>query len=260
MDGELIELITQKVMEQIGKKTSESRPAPDIFESITSMPPEKKILLVVDRAGKEEEEAFRQIRQLGKFNFEWTVLHTPEASPSRTREQTSGVRCKFIENPPIIFDDFVRGFDLVVIPFFSLTAVSRVATLMADNLISSIIFAALREEKQIIAGADQINFYNFYSAIMPKTFLEVLREHLRIVQGFGMKIVEAKGLGSEIELILRSGGITSRSSNVRPVITKEDILIAQRSGNNYLEFPRGTIITPLARETADAAGIEIRIL
>ncbi len=261
MDAEIVELITRKVMEAL--EGAETVPLPEQPpEPAVAAPPQfasgKKILMVVDRPSQEEEEAFNQIRRLGESNVSWSVLPVKEADPEKTGKRLAGQRFNLIEKLPEGPDEFIRAFDAIFIPFFSLTACSKTALLIEDHTVPAVIFSALREEKPVIAGADTLNSFLFYSAALPKTFLDVLREHRAAVEGFGVVMAEARAFSSAFRELFN--GKMPGLNRTKPVITRDDVLVSHRSGTRILEFPRGTIVTPLAWETAGSLGLEIRII
>lgn len=261
MDAEIVELITRKVMEalEVGEAVLLPEQPPEPAASAAPQPmPGKKILLVVDRSSQEEEDAFDQIRKLGESGVSWSVLHTEEADPEKTGKHLNGRSFTFIEKLPENPDEFIRAFDGVFIPFFSLTACSKAALLIEDHPVPAVLFSALREEKPILAGADTLNSFLFYSAALPKTFLDVLQEHRAVVEGFGVVLAEARAFSSAIREFF--SGKMPGQNRTKAVITQEDIIVSHRSGTRILEFPRGTIVTPLAWETAGSLGLEIRII
>jgi hypothetical protein len=261
MDADLIELITRKVMEVLGEGAGDSLPEkpsdPPVFEMPQSLPG-KRVLLLVDRSSTDEEAAFEQIRKLGESGIMWSVLHTEESDIEKTRKRLAGSYSVFVSGLPKNADEFVRSFDGILIPFLSLAACSKSALLIEDHLVPAVIFSALREEKPILAGADILNSFNLYSSMLPKTFLDVLRAHRAAVEGFGVVLAEARTFSSAFREFF--GGKMPVHNRTKPVVTQEDIIVSNRSGTRILEFPRGTIVTPLAWETAGSLGLEIRIL
>jgi len=261
MDAEIVELITRKVMEALEGREAVNLPEQQPEPAVPAAPlplPGEKILLVMDRPSQGAEEAFDQIRKLGESGVSWSVLHTVEAEPEKTRKRLDGRSFPFIDKLPENPDELIRSFDGIFIPFFSLTACSKAALLIEDHPVPAVLFSALREEKPVLAGADTLNSFLFYSAALPKTFLDVLREHRAAVEGFGVVLAEARAFSSAVRELF--SGKMPGSNRTKPVITREDVIVSHRSGTRILEFPRGTIVTPLAWETAGSLGLEIRII
>ncbi len=260
MDAEIVEIITRKVMEALEAEEKislpEVEPRPSVSHSSFSAAG-KRVLLVLDGPFREAEEAFAQIRKLGEAGVSWIILCTVGSDPEDIAKKLSGQKFSLLEKMPLNPDELLRSLDGVFIPFFTLAACSRAALLMDDHPVPAVIFSALREEKPILAGADTLNSFSFYSAVLPKAFLDLLRERRSAMEGFGIMLAEARTFFSSFGRLF-NGGLPA-AGPTRPVITSEDILLSHRSGNRVLEFPRGSIITPLARETAQSLGVEIII-
>jgi hypothetical protein len=258
MDAEIVEIITRKVMEALEAEEKISLPEVEPRPSVFSFfPSGKRILLVLDGPFREADEAFAQIRKLGEAGVSWSALCTGETDIGYVLKELSGQRLTLLEKLPVNPDELLRSFDGVFIPFFTLASCSRAALLIDDHPVPAVIFSALKEEKPVMAGADELNSFSFYSAVLPKAFLDLLRERRSAVEGFGIQLAEARTFFSSFQRLF-DGGLPA-SGPTRPVITSEDIIISHRSGNRVLEFPRGSIITPLARETAQSLGVEIII-
>jgi hypothetical protein len=164
------------------------------------------------------------------------------------------VRCSDVRGT---WAEAVRGARMVLVPNLSLNALSGVATLAALEASAGAILAALVEGVPVYAGADDIHFLTLNAAHLSKPFQEILRGHLNTVQGLGVLVHEAGALGPIVAAALAGPAPRSGQGRGRGVLTADDVHSLLRTRPNVIEVASGTIVTPLARDVAEAAGVPI---
>jgi hypothetical protein len=112
---------------------------------------------------------------------------------------------------------------------------------------------ALIENRPVVAVASDVNFLLRHAAHLQKPFLGVLRSHVSTVQSFGVHCVEMASVGAE----LKPGSRLATTQRGRDVLTRDDVDGMLASGAKRIEVAHGTIVTALAREVADRAGVPI---
>jgi hypothetical protein len=160
----------------------------------------------------------------------------------------------------------------VVVPMLSLNTLSKLSLLIADNLGNNIILHALFAGKPVVIakeGVDpndpgrKIPHFDRCGPVMAAA----IEERLRLVSGFGCRIVEVRHLSDTLADALEQK-TTRKTSNGkvngtgRPaavhaksnIVTAADVMQASYSGSQ-LQLTAKTVVTPLARELANKHGV-----
>lgn len=255
----LVEQITDIVMAQLafsGQNESkiELQKKSDNFEIAS----EKSYsgIIILTEARSHLEEFWSQIRSAGKLGIKWSIFSDGEIKQSVINKEISSGIAGFYEALPPSWKNIVAASDVIVVPVMTVSLCSKIAHLINDDVSSKISIQALIERKPVITGAEEISFLTRFSAQLPKPLVSVMNGNFEAMRSMGFTEVSMNSIESGIRNILGRTGESKRGSNV---ITKIDIVAAIDEGKSRLEFRRGTIITPLAREFAEKMNVEINI-
>jgi hypothetical protein len=160
----------------------------------------------------------------------------------------------------------------VLIPLLTVNTLSKIALLLADNLVTNIILHALLMGKNVVAarnGADPAESsradlgFNRGAPALGKA----LMERFRVVSTYGCRFADVRQLRETLNALLDCRRDELRDEErapwragtsvvpVKKVVTAETVLRAARMGQDTVACSGSTVITPLARELARQYGI-----
>jgi hypothetical protein len=256
----LVEQITDMVMSRLSAEMQEEyapeRQVPVKSASADAISSERLLngIIVLTERRPQLEDFYEQIRTFAGMPISWTVILSPAFPSPEPEHELHPLKIQVIETLPEAWRGMIVSADFIVVPILTMTLCSKIAHLIADDQPSQVVLAALMESKPIIVGAEEITFLNRFSAQLPKPLVSVQNSTMEIVRSMGLREVPLKSLESEIKRLMARVSSFGRGANV---ITKTDIEAAVREGKTKLEFMRGTIVTPLAREYAEMMHIAI---
>jgi hypothetical protein len=196
------------------------------------------------------------MRALPRTDLRWIFAVNNPQSLSYFKSLLGDLPGEWLASYPSSWGGLLGNVQLVVVPFLPLAFIAKLANLIADEPCLAAAAAALLEGKPILAGSEDINFMNLHSARMPKGFVEVWQGHVKTVNTLGLQLMDMRNL--EGELRRSSGGMLYGTAG-KQVITRDDIVAAHEAGRTSLDYGRGTIVTPLARDLSDQLGVELRM-
>lgn len=183
-------------------------------------------------------------------------LVAPQALSVRIRDVAGVVPCTILEDPPRTdYRAIAAGAGRVVVPHLSVTSLSKMANLIGDELLPGIGTHALLLGRPVMVCTDFLHSLNFSDTATSRKILSSLRGSLSTLQEMGAVPFQMKSFR---EALLEKA-LPAEQGPVKNVVTNEDVLVAAAQKKTRLNFPRGTIITPLARETAAQNNIEINL-
>lgn len=270
MDSErLIEEITELVYRQLTGGASQAGsegPAvtPPVLKPLPpadpAPPPNGSVLFVMGEGRRGLELLPAQVKTILKESVRLVVVPSDTVPASRVAGVLGDVggALRVLERPPSAWHELVRDSRAVIVPNLTVHAAAGIALLAGLEPCAAAAIQALIEGRPVLAGCEEVNFLTMNAAHLAKPFLDVLRGHLNTVQSLGVRLVEMKTLGEEVAGRLRThkGGAAGEGRG-RNVLTKDDVETLLRSGARAIEVANGTIVTPLARDEATAAGVEI---
>ena len=157
-----------------------------------------------------------------------------------------------------MFAQILWSAEQVIIPYLSVTALSKTAGLIGDEPVPGITIKALFDEIPVIACSDNIHGLKFSDCTRPRKLLEMVHTNLAVIEGMGIELVQLEKLPEKIAV--KKPVDPDSEIGAKNVITNEDVRIAANQNLKSLNFPKGTIVTPLARDTARSLGIEINLV
>jgi len=244
----VIEEITQLVFQQLSGDTPETPAAVAIPEE-----PKAQVLFAMGE-GRRGAEA---IPALARFAGNARIVAVPSSSWPAARLQSVLPGARVLDRPPGHWDELVKGSRAVVIPNLSVNALAGIALLAGLEPCAAAAVQGLIEGKPVLAGGEDVNFLTLNAAHLSKPLQDILRGHIATVQGLGVRLVEMKVLGEEIERCLQNRTPAAGIGRGRNVLTRDDVDTLLRGGHRVIEVAVGTIVTELARDAARDAGVEI---
>lgn len=249
----LIAMITERVVEELVRSAAGgARPTPAI-PSQALVSPGRRVLLCGAPGAAAETPAWQALRSLD--GVRWVGVDWPGYPASRIAKGLG--RCPDeVVSPPEVWDDLVRSVEAVVLPFATLDVLARTALLLVDSPPVAAAVAALIQGVPVLAGGDEAERLTRHSSRIPGGILSVVQGHVRTVQGMGMRLEPPARIATRL-----SQGVACLAGSVsggRDVVTNEDVLAAVQAGQKVLEVATGSIVTALARETANRNGVEVR--
>lgn len=272
MDAErLIEQITELVYSQLtggappnGQVTDPRARVADLALAVLSSttpvaeapaPSRGQLLVVMGEGRRGMETLSGQIKPHAKSH---RVVAVPsETWPAARVKPALGLdEVHIVDRPPRDWTELAKGSRAVLVPNLTVNSAAGIALLAGLEPCSAAVVAALIEGTPVVAGCDELSFLSMNAAHLSKPFLEVMRTHVSRVQSLGVQLVEMKKLGEELARLTDPKAAPSAGRG-RNVLTAEDVDTMLRSGLKVIEVAANTIVTPLAREVARSAGVEI---
>ncbi len=248
----LVTLVTQLVMEELSKSADGAA-----ADNVSAVPEaDKKKLILCGAPGSAcEKAAWDTLRLLN--DVRWIVVDWPGYPASRVIPNLGGASFEVV-TPPEIWDDLVCSADGVLIPFAPLEVLAKLSMLITDIAPVSVAAAAVIQGIPVYAGGDDAERLTRHSARIPRAVISIVQEYARKVQSLGVLLDTPAQLAARFK-----GGVAALSSvsgknGGRDVVTNEDVMAVMQAGSHVLEVSHGSIITSLARETAERFGIEVR--
>ncbi len=157
-----------------------------------------------------------------------------------------------------IKDIQVYSFDAIVVLGLSLGLLCRISNLMVNDPVVYVVVEGLIQGVSVFALDTHLQRYKFYSGRIPSGILTVVNGHIRNVEKMGVEILGATSLIERLTGCLRMPEKGRHQQGKRDVITLDDLNPILGGSSKILEVTPGTIITPLARQALEEAGIEVK--
>ncbi|MFB3895382.1 MAG: flavoprotein [bacterium] len=156
----------------------------------------------------------------------------------------------------------VQKQDAILIPTLSRTTAIKLASSITDTLVTDLLYTALVNKKPIIAarnGADPMlaNCPRCGTPDMAPAMIQTIHTELDKLTRYGIRLVLVDQLAVETDSVLQS---IPKEIPDKQIITEQDIKSAATNGDKKLRVRQGSIVTPLAKDTAKELGIEIEII
>jgi len=160
----------------------------------------------------------------------------------------------------------------VVVPMLSVNTVSKLSSLIADNLASNVLLHALLMGKPLIMardgadpdgkGREELGFHQANAALK-----QAMRHRLRTLEDYGCILTATARLASTVRSLAALEGMTQYQENSPasmrpplnpsgPIATAGDVQHAHQMGANLSVGPAARV-TPLARDLARELGVAL---
>lgn len=143
----------------------------------------------------------------------------------------------------------VSEYQSILLPFLTISSLAKLATLIWDTPLTSFIGDILIAGKRGVFFQHSVPFLK--NKNLPQGITMLINLYLSRLESFGMTPMIEEEWWEELPKYSHS------EEKSRVVITQEDIREFKAKGQSTINLSAGAIITPLAREIAKDAGIEI---
>lgn len=213
------------------------------------------------------EAGLQQLQSLQQFSTRFTVVLSKAAEQLKLADRIAQILGSDI---PIITSNCpypeleLRNADIVLVPVLTQNSAAKLACTVSDSMALTLIMQSLMLGKPVIAainGADpddnwrrQHNMTN----LLPE-LREALLGNLQKISTYGVSLIPVEQLAAAAQLVLTNGE-TSRDmvkETKRQVLHAGMVKNAVESGSKVIVISNDTIITPLARDIAQALQVNI---
>lgn len=150
--------------------------------------------------------------------------------------------------------NIIKDYSKIVVPNITINTISKVSLGMVDSFVSNLIWSFLYMNKEV--------YIDFTSL---KTYMGEPCKNAEIdtmIDDYTSKVKKMGGLeiekGNYLEKIFYGENMSGKIDSLNKVITERDIMNYSNT-NKFILVPKGTILTPLAKDRAKERGIEIKI-
>lgn len=254
----LVQYITAEVLRQLRPPEVPKEPAP----------PACKVIAVFTGGTIGLEQGIRELRCIQAGNAEITVVLSRAAEEiigSKQIQDELGSAVTIVNSYCPYPGKKLREADIVLVPVLTQNTAARLAATLSDTLPTTLIMQALMMGKPVIAAANAADPQDGWRLDkMGKTgpaLTQALQANLRKLENFGVRLVQVQELAGTLKTILGRETQSSPQPSDQPakkgVLDASAIKAAASSGERKLLVAKGTIVTPLARDTAREYGIEL---
>lgn len=219
-------------------------------------------------------EAIEQVKLLQADGWELSILLSNSAeyvlTPQLIKEQLGNAKV-YVERDVLELSPFYKEVSAFIIPTLTLNTAAKIALGIADNMASNLASHMIMSGIPFIAAKDACDLQSSVRAQLgfnkaPKAYLDNMEAHLRTLESYGVKLVEAKDLYEAVQQSVFTFSNPTKQAIAPPdkhiydfkkkVLTRTDIIEAKQK-EWILKVPQTTILSPLALESAKEFGVEI---
>lgn len=173
------------------------------------------------------------------------------------------------EEDIIKLKDISKEYSIIIGPNITTNTLSKISLGMIDTFIPNLIWTFLYQGKKVYLDFNQVKNY-LGEETKNKEILNITNRYIDTIKKMGAIEIDDKNILENIIKDYRDLQIESQTNlnkvpqtkeeeipQAKTVITEKDII--SMSSNNKLILPKGTIITPLAKDKAREKNIKIEI-
>ena len=228
-------------------------------------PGNRNILVIFTGADIGLSTALEQLHKLRQKPYSFTFLLSRAAQKIIGVEKLTSVTsgCQILtEIPAEKVLSFIQEQELVIVATLSRTTAIKLANTITDTLVTDLLYTALVNKKPIIAarnGADPMlaNCPRCGTPDMAPAIIQNIHIELDKLIEYGIRLIPVDDLADETRSILES---ISRKEPDKKIITEYDIKSAANAGEKKIRIRKGSLVTPLARDTAKELELEIEFI
>jgi hypothetical protein len=219
-------------------------------------------------------DALEQIKLLQEDGWELKILLSNSAeyvlTPSFIKGKL-GTADVYVEKDVKELRSFYEGISVFIVPTLTINTAVKISLGIADSMSSNLASHIIMQGIPFIAAKDACDMQSSLRRELglnkaPRAYMDRMSEHLRALEGYGIKLVEAKDLFQTVQTSVftftDNKKLISETSNKqifefrKKVLTRNDIVEAKRKGI-ILKIPHTTILSPLALESVNEFGVKI---
>lgn len=249
---QLAELVIAEVLRRLGLKADKNTVGKQVLP---------KVLAVFTGGTTGVETVLTELKLL-QANADIIVALSPAAEnivgAARIREKL-GADIALITAQSPYSGDLLADIELVLVPVLTQNTAAKLALTLADTFVTTVILRALLCGKPVLAvpdAADPKQVQNKAAKPAP-ALVRALQDNLKKLETFGIAFVSANQLAAEArKLIVSTGTAEAAQAITKTVIDAAAVTAAAKNGRKTLIIPKGSIITPLARDVARDCNME----
>lgn len=241
MNEAQIQLIVERVLAALGQS------APP-----TTSP---RALVLFSGAQLGFDDSLAALRRLaGEVVLDWTQTQAAEHVLDQSRIQSIGMQPAS--------KSLVSTHQLLIVPTLTVNLAAKVAHGVGDSLASNVMAEFIMSGRPVVAAVDGVcpdgDPKRSWFPQMPAGYQEMLRQTLRTLRGFGVRLSNAAALDVAVRKALGTHVADGRSdSPALRLVTEATVAAAPEHGR--IPIRHDTIVTDLARERARERGITLEL-
>lgn len=258
MDNEqLVQWVTAEVMRRLALKE------PSGQEKIAAC--RKRALVIFTGGTIGFEASLLELRKIQAADVELTVVLSAAAEKilagDRIKEQLGGGITLITPSSPYP-GRLLRESDLVLVPVLTQNTAAKLAGTLSDSLPATLILQGLMLGKPVVAAMNAADPQDAWRIKMnmgqsSPGLVEALRQNLKKIAGYGVKLVPVHELAAASQKILAATGDAAAHPSGRGdslprknLVNAETVKAAAQAGLKEIVIAANSIVTPLARDLA----------
>lgn len=183
MQESLIQKITKETLERLRSSAGGKR----------------EILLIFTGGDRAVDESLAQIKSLASSGVSFSAYLSPAADRIIGREKvlSSGVS-RLLADSEIWDRGILDRVDAILVPVFTMNALSKTASMIADNPVSNMLLLAARHNKKVIVVSDSVICCGGPEPPATSFYMRKVNEMINTLRNFGICVVSAKSLAREV--------------------------------------------------------------
>lgn len=160
--------------------------------------------------------------------------------------------------------NILREADIVIVPVLTQNTAAKLAYTLSDTMVSTLILQGLMMGKPVVAAfnaADPLDSWRaqYNMGQSAPGLVQALQGNLKKLKEYGIQLVPVQTIAGVSQQVLKPKEqvAVNRPINKKTILDAASIQTAAQSGSTSIIVPRGTIITPLAKDIARDCGVEI---
>lgn len=238
------------------------------LEEKSPSPPAGRLLVIFTGGVIGLDEALAGLKRLQDEGVRFTVVLSQAAE---TVIGAARIQAVLGEDLQTVYSRFpypghqLREASGVLVPVLTHNTAAKLAATFSDTMVTTLILQALLLGKPVVAAQDaseplNVRAQGWPAAKAPPGLINALTANHKKLETLGIRLVPALRLAEEGRKLLMMGTAretaSGQASARRSVLSAEAVKAAARGERKILLVP-GTIVTPLARETAVEYGVDL---
>jgi len=256
--------LIRNILKDITVKASSSNNKDRTKTTGTNLNIKKRVVVLFTGSNIKLDEVIKGLRNLKQQNYLLTLCFSENAERILDKDRILTIvkpEKVLLERDRDRYMDIVNFTDMAIVPILTQNTLAKVSTGVQDNFITMLLWQILWLGKKVIINPDSA-LSNRGTHCRNSKMLNLIKKHVDKLKEFGADIIHDHDYLNHIEINIETGQDNEKSSSneeqskVKELITERDILnLVGKKDNLYLT--KGTIITPLARDTAKEKKIRI---
>lgn len=167
---------------------------------------DKEVLLIFMGGDREVDTSLEAVANLARQGIVFSAYLTSAAERLIGKERVLGAGVKRIIGEYELWDrNILQKIDGIIVPVLTLNGASKLAHMIADNAVTSIILLAFRQKKKILIASDSVICCAGPEPSIASVYMKKVNEILNIIRGLGATVIPAKSLAREGAHLFSSG-------------------------------------------------------